>query len=45
MSNYIWGDNEKENNLVSYKKYGSEETVSMSIEEFIKYIKEEINKR
>ena len=27
------------------RKYNSEETVSMSIEEFIKYIKEEIKKR
>ena len=41
----IIGDNEKDNNLVSYKKYGSEETVSMPIDEFIKYIKEEINNR
>ena len=41
----IIGDNERDNNLVSYRKYGSEETVSMPIDEFIKYIKEEIKKR
>ena len=41
----IVGDNERDNNLISYRKYGSEETVSMPIEEFISYIKEEIKKR
>ena len=41
----IIGDNEKDNNLISFRKYNSEETVSMSIEEFIKYIKEEIKKK
>ena len=41
----IIGDNERDNNLVSYRKYGSEETVSMSIDEFIKCMKEEIKKR
>ena len=41
----IIGDNERNNNLVSYRKYGSEETISLPIDEFIKYIKEEIKKR
>lgn len=41
----IIGDNEKNNNLVSYKKYGSEETYLVSIDEFIKFVKEEIKKR
>ncbi len=41
----IIGDNERDNNLVSYRKYGNEETYSMSIDEFIKFIKEEIRKR
>ena len=41
----IIGDNERDNNLVSYRKYGSEETNTLSIEEFIKYIKEEIKRR
>lgn len=41
----IIGDNERDNNLISYRKYGREETYSMSIEEFTKFIKEEIKKR
>ena len=41
----IIGDNERDNNLISYRKLGSEESISLSIEEFIKQIKEEINKR
>lgn len=41
----IIGDNERDNNLISYRKYGSEETVSMSIDEFIKFIKNEIKRR
>ena len=41
----IIGNNERDNNTISYRKYGSEETISMSIPEFIKFIKEEIEKR
>lgn len=41
----IIGDNERDNNLISYRKYGSEETYSMPIEEFIDFIKKEIKKR
>lgn len=41
----IIGDNERDNNLISYRKYGSEETYSMSIEQFIKFIKDEIKRR
>lgn len=41
----IIGDNEKDNNLVSYRKYGSDKTYSLPIDEFIKFIKEEIKKR
>ena len=41
----IIGDNERDNNLISYRKYGSEETYSMSIDEFVKFIKDEIRKR
>ena len=43
--NIIIGDNERDNNLISYKKYNSDETISLPIDEFIKYIKEEIKKR
>ena len=41
----IIGDNERDNNLVSFRRYGSEETSSMSIDDFIKFMKEEIKKR
>lgn len=41
----IIGDNEKNNNLVSYRMYGSDETFKMNIDEFIEYLKEEIRKR
>lgn len=41
----IIGDNERDNNLISYKKLGSEETISIPVNEFIKYIKDEIKKR
>jgi len=41
----IIGDNERDNNLVSYKLLGEEITNSLSIADFIKYIKEEIKKR
>ena len=41
----IIGDNERDNNLISYRKYGSEETISMPVDEFISFIKEEIKKR
>ena len=41
----IIGDNERNNNLISFRKYGSEETMSMSIEEFISFMKKEIRRR
>ena len=41
----IIGDKERDNNLISYRKYGSEETISMNIEEFINKIKAEIKER
>ena len=41
----IIGDNERDNNLISYRKYGSEETYSMSFDEFVEFIKEEIRRR
>ena len=43
--NIIVGDNERDNNLISYRKYGSEETYSMPINEFIEFINQEIKKR
>lgn len=41
----IIGDNERDNNLISYRKYGSEDTYSMPVEGFVKFIKKEIKKR
>ena len=41
----IIGDNERDNNLISYKKYGSDDTVSISFDEFLNMIKDEIKKR
>ena len=41
----IIGDNERDNNLISYRKYGSEETYSLSIDEFVEFIKREIKSR
>lgn len=41
----IVGDNERDNKMVSYREYGSEETKQLSIEDFIKLIREENKKR
>ena len=41
----IIGDNEKNNNLISYRKYKEEKTYSMSIDKFIEFLKDEIKKR
>ena len=41
----IIGDNERDNNLISYRILGSDETYSLQISDFINFIKEEIKKR
>ena len=41
----IVGDNERDNNLVSYSVLGREEKHTISVDEFIKFIKQEIKKR
>lgn len=41
----IIGDKERDNNLVSYRKYASEDTVSIRVEDFIDFIKNEIKRR
>lgn len=41
----VIGDNEKDNNIISYRKYNREEMNSLSIDDFIKFIKEEIKNR
>ncbi len=38
----ILGQKEVDNNIISYRKHGSEETISVSIDEFIDLIKKEI---
>ena len=40
----VLGDKEKDNGNVSYRKYGSEETITVSKEDFVTLIKNEINK-
>ena len=38
----ILGDNERDNKTISYRRYGSEETITLSQEEFINYVKEQV---
>ena len=39
----VLGDKEKENGMVTYRKFGSQESVSVSISEFIELIKKDID--
>lgn len=41
----IIGDKERDNKLISYRKYGSKETISINIDKFINHIKQEIKIR
>ncbi len=41
----IIGDNERDNRSISYRVLNSEETISLPLEKFIEFIKEEIKKR
>lgn len=41
----VLGDNEKEKRTVTYRKYQSEEKVEVSIDEFVKLIKDEIKNK
>ncbi len=41
----VIGDKERDNNTVSYREYGSEETTTVSIDEFIKLIKSRIEEK
>ena len=38
----VIGDNERDNQTVTYRKYGKQEQVTVSIDEFLKIIKEEV---
>ena len=41
----IIGDKEKENDTISYRKYGEESTTTVTIKEFIKYLDVKINNK
>ena len=41
----ILGQKEVDNNTISYRKYGSEETITVNKDEFINLLKDEINNR
>ena len=41
----ILGDKEKENNTISYRRYGKEETTTVSKEEFLTLLKDEIKNK
>ena len=41
----ILGQKEVDNNLISYRLYGSEETHTVSVEKFLSYLQERIDKR
>jgi threonyl-tRNA synthetase len=41
----VIGDKEKENNTITYRKYGSEEMVNINKEDFINLLKEEIKSK
>ncbi len=41
----ILGDNEKENNIISYRLYGQKDTKSISKDEFLNMINDEINNK
>ncbi len=41
----VIGDNERDNNTVTYRKYGKQEQVTVSVDEFLKLIDEEIKSK
>ncbi len=41
----VIGDNEKANNQVTYRKYGQKEQITVSVDEFIKLLSEEIKNK
>ena len=41
----IVGQNEVDNNLVSYRLFGSDETKTIPVNEFIDYVSEKIRKK
>ena len=41
----VLGDKEKENNTISYRKYGSDETFTVTKDEFINIIRNQIDNK
>ena len=41
----VIGDNERDNRTVTYRKYGQKEQITVSIDEFLKLIDEEIKSK
>ena len=41
----VLGDNERDNNTVTYRKFGQKEQVTVSVDEFLKLIEEEVKNR
>ena len=41
----VIGDKEKDNNMVTYRKFGQTESITVTIDEFIKLIKDEIKNK
>ena len=41
----VIGDNERDNKTVTYRKYGQKEQITVSLEEFIKLLKEEVESK
>ena len=41
----VIGDKERDNKTISYRKYGSEETTTVSQEDFIKLVKQLIEEK
>ena len=41
----VLGDKEKDNNMVTYRKFGSQESTTVSISEFINLIHKEIQNK
>ena len=43
--NLILGNKERDENLISYRRYGEEDTTTMSIDEFVEQILKEVNEK
>ena len=41
----VIGDNEKSTGQIAYRKYGNKDAVNVSLEDFIKLVKEEIKSK